>query len=719
MHHATQLWQQRPAAEALLGFTEHRWLVAIRRGFLQVLPLIMLGACAHICAAISLPSWQAAMQALLGLSWHEQILLLWQASFGVMSLWLLISISHTLAELVPRRNQDPDTNPISVVLVSLVCYMLLVMPGNGQISLEELGARGSFVAICTALLASELFIALRRLRALQVRWISDLDPLLPDVVHNILPAILTAALFFLLHTALAELDTPIERLFDKQLFALFSSLESDLLRAMLYSLISQILWFFGMHGTLMLQDVARNWFTPATHANELAVSLGAAPYEIFTEPVIRSFVLIGGSGATAGLLLALFLSTRHRNSRNIGSLALLPSLFNINEILLFGLPVVLNPLLLIPFVLTPIVLTLVSYVALSSGWVPLSVHSQAWVLPLGINAWEASNGWRGLALQAVNILISAGLYLPFLRRFEARLDAAGKASFRQLIHSLEESLSSSRQLLVNRQDAVGRLARQLLLDLERDLTNGAIYMVYQPKLNAQGAVVGVEALLRWQHAVFGMVPPNVLVGIAEDAGCISRIGHWTIAVACRQLASWQAAGITKVSMAVNVSPLQLSDPQLLVNVRENLGRYGLHPGDLELEITESRSVSNDEQSNRSLSALNELGVSLAMDDFGMGYSSLLYMRRFRIDTIKLDGSLTREVESNSSCCDIISQVAQLCQTMNVRVVAEYVETESQRALLQKLGCTEFQGYLYSPPLRAADCLQFIEQRARSAGQHAA
>jgi cellobiose PTS system EIIC component len=704
-----------PEAKDLLGFAEHRWLVAIRRGFLQVLPLIMLGVCAQICASISLPPWQAAMQALLGRSWHEQILLLWQASFGAMSLWLLISISHTLAELVPRRSNDPDTNPISVVVVSLVCYMLLVMPGNGQISLEELGARGSFVAIFTALLSTELFIAFRRLRVLQVRWISDIDPLLPDTVHSILPAILTAVLFLALHKALAELGTPVEHLFDQQLLALFSSIENDLLRTMLYSLIAQLLWFFGMHGALMLQDVTTNWFIPATHANELAASLGASPYEIFTQPVMTSFVLIGGSGATAGLLLALFLGTRHRNSRNIGGLALLPALFNINEILLFGLPVVLNPLLLIPFVLSPIVLTLVSYVALSSGWVPLSTHLQIWSMPLGLNAWEAA-GWRGVILQTVNILISASLYLPFLRRFEARLEEASKSSFRQLIHSLEESLSSSRQMLVNRQDAVGRLARQLLIDLERDLANGAIYMVYQPKLNAQGKIVGVEALLRWQHAVFGMVPPNVLVGIAEDAGCISRIGHWTIAVACRQLASWQAAGITHVSMAVNVSPLQLSDPQLLVHVRENLGRYGLHPGDLELEITESRSVSNDEQSNRSLSALNELGVSLAMDDFGMGYSSLLYMRRFRIDTIKLDGSLTREVESNSSCCDIISQVAQLCQTMNVRVVAEYVETESQRVLLQKLGCTEFQGYLYSPPLKADACLQFIEQHARSAGR---
>jgi EAL domain-containing protein (putative c-di-GMP-specific phosphodiesterase class I) len=172
-------------------------------------------------------------------------------------------------------------------------------------------------------------------------------------------------------------------------------------------------------------------------------------------------------------------------------------------------------------------------------------------------------------------------------------------------------------------------------------------------------------------------------------------------------------------MAVNLSPLQLEDPALLQHVERCLARYRLAPSDLELEITEGHRVSNSEVSGRNLAALNALGVPLAMDDFGMGYSSLLYMRRFRIDAIKLDGSLTREVTNNASCREIIASVGQLCRGQQVRMIAEYVETEEQRDLLRELGCNGFQGWLYSAALGADACRVYVEKNRAAAREQAA
>ncbi|GAA5162722.1 EAL domain-containing protein [Viridibacterium curvum] len=677
-----------------------------------------MGVLSLIASELPFQPWQDFMETLLGETWRDHIELVSRASFGFVSVCLVASISHTLNGLIPQRDEFGENNPITTVLVALVCYLLIVMPGNGLLGPEQTGARGTFLAVFSAIAATELFLFLRRRRRLQIAWLSDADPQLPDTLRAILPAFVTVSVFLVLHELLTHFSGTADSLFDAALFNLFGSIENDLMRALLYCLLSQILWFFGMHGTNMLTFVEQTWFQAATDANAQAMLLGNAPYEIVTKPFFDTCVVLGGAGATTGLLIALFLgSARGSNMRNVGKLALLPALFNINEVLLFGLPVVLNPVFLLPFLCIPLLLTLLSYFVLSAGWVPLSTHAVSWMTPLGINAWLATGSWTGLALQAFNLAISVLLYLPFVRLAEARQRAASNASLRQLIASLEDTLGSYRQRIVNRQDAIGRLARQLLADIDRDIDTDRVRLVYQPKLDRAGRVTGVEALLRWRHNSYGSIPPNVLIGIAEDAGGVGELGRWTLATACQQLAEWKAAGIEGVSMAVNLSPLQLADPALLQHVQQSLRDSGIQPAELELEITENRNVGNDPQSNASIAALNEMGVHLAMDDFGMGYSSLLYMRRFRISAIKLDGSLTREVEQNASCRDIISQVSQLCQNMGVRVVAEYVETESQSQLLQQLGCTELQGYLYSPPLEAAACQEFIRQRNASAPAH--
>lgn len=701
----------RPASSRLaLALADHRWFVAIRKGFLLLLPIMMLGVLALIVTELPFTPWQDLMQAVLGDTWRDHIELVSRASFGFMSVCLVASISHTLSGLVPQHDPRGEHNPIVTVLVSLVCYLVLVMPGTGLLGAEQTGPRGTFLAVFSAIAATELFLILRRLRRLQVGWLTDADPQLPDTLRAILPALITVSLFLVLHEVLTYFGGPAGSLLEAALFEIFGRIENDLMRGLLYTLLSQILWFFGMHGANMLNFVEETWFQAATEANAQAMLLGNAPYEVFTKPFLDTFVNIGGSGATCGLLIALFLGSARGNTRNVGKLALLPAIFNINEIMLFGLPVVLNPVFLLPFLCVPLLLALLSYFALSAGWVPLSTQPVSWMAPPGINAWLATGSWTGLALQTLNILISTLLYLPFVRLAEARQRAASAASLRQLIASLEDTLASYRQRIVNRQDAIGRLARQLLTDIEQDLDSGRVRLVYQPKLDRAGRVTGVEALLRWRHGNFGNIPPNVLIGIAEDASSVGTLGRWTLHTACHQLAVWKAAGLEGITMAVNLSPLQLADPALLQHVQQSLQESALTADELELEITENRNVGNDPQSNACIAALNDMGVGLAMDDFGMGYSSLLYMRRFRISAIKLDGSLTREVEQNSSCRDIISQVSQLCQNMGVRVVAEYVETESQSALLQQLGCTELQGYLYSPPLEADACLAFIRER---------
>ena len=248
-------------------------------------------------------------------------------------------------------------------------------------------------------------------------------------------------------------------------------------------------------------------------------------------------------------------------------------------------------------------------------------------------------------------------------------------------------------------------------DLRDSAASGRVYLAYQPKHDRSGAAIGVEALLRWEHDQFGTISPAVIVALAEESQQIIPLGRWVIDTACRQLHAWKQSGVHNVRMSVNVSPIQLKDRRLLGFVDEVLSKFRLQPSELGLELTESTHVSDDPVSAGTLNGLQSLGVHLEMDDFGMGYSSMLYVRRFKFSAIKLDGSLTREVLEDNNCRDIISSVVQLGWALGIQVVAEYVETREQQRALELLGCTAFQGYLYSPAVPAGACLQYLRKYA--------
>jgi diguanylate cyclase (GGDEF)-like protein/PAS domain S-box-containing protein len=221
---------------------------------------------------------------------------------------------------------------------------------------------------------------------------------------------------------------------------------------------------------------------------------------------------------------------------------------------------------------------------------------------------------------------------------------------------------------------------------------------FQPKVMAgSGRVCGVEALLRWQHPELGNVSPLKFVPVAEETGLIEPIGAWVLEEAIRQLVAWRQGGIANLHMAVNLSAHQLRSPTLVASIRELMARHGLQEGDLELEITESVAMTDPENAIGQLHALRELGVRLAIDDFGTGYSSLAYLKRLPIQTIKLDRTFVRDIETDPNDAAISTATLALAHSLNLQVVAEGVENEAQREFLTRQGCDMLQGYLFGRP----------------------
>ena len=214
---------------------------------------------------------------------------------------------------------------------------------------------------------------------------------------------------------------------------------------------------------------------------------------------------------------------------------------------------------------------------------------------------------------------------------------------------------------------------------------------------------GKEVGTQQAHRVF-----HFTVALAEDSGLIRPIGLWVFETACQVRKSWLDAGITDLWMAVNVSALQLerSFPKQLLDIA---ARYDLPPSLLEVEVTESSALDSDKPESHILSRVYDAGFPVAIDDFGMGHSSLKYLKQFPVSVVKIDGAISREVGTNSICSDIVASITRLCRARNMLSVAEFVENEEQAALLRELGCDVFQGYLYSKSLLPSDCLQFIQK----------
>jgi EAL domain-containing protein (putative c-di-GMP-specific phosphodiesterase class I) len=255
---------------------------------------------------------------------------------------------------------------------------------------------------------------------------------------------------------------------------------------------------------------------------------------------------------------------------------------------------------------------------------------------------------------------------------------------------------------------------ELEMDLREALEKDEFFLAYQPTINLSDmSPTGVEALIRWKHAVRGVVQPDDFIPLLEETGMIVDVGKWVLREACRQGAVWRAAGYP-IGMAVNVSGRQLDTDQLIGDIEGALSESGLDPQALTIEITETTLMRNAEETARRLKQIKTLGVRIAIDDFGTGYSSLAHLQRFPVDALKIDRSFVSQLQHNQEGETLIHTLVQLGKALSIETVAEGIEQQQELSLLQDEDCDNGQGFLFARPLDVDATEAFLQSWAANA-----
>ena len=402
-------WMEKYFMPKASKIAAQRHLIAIRDAFVLTMPLMILGALATLINNLPIPGYEKLLNTLFPMIYNKAPIWktfggnIWNGTFAIFAILVVFLVAHNLVKSYGKDG-------IAAGTVSVAAFFTVG-------GLQGMGATGLFIALIVALISGELFQRLSGNQKLVIKMPDGVPPAVANSFAALLPAIITISLFSLFTSILFALGVDnIVLSFYEAVQKPFMGLASSYPSALLLAFITPFLWFFGLHGANMVDPLMQTINVPAIDANIKAVQAGTKIPYIVNKPFFDSFVNLGGTGATLGLLIAIFIiGRRNKPFKVITNLSLAPGIFNINEPVMFGLPIVLNPIMFIPFIIVPMVLVTTAYIATAVGIVPAATFMPPWVTPPIIGGFLATKSIAGGILAAVNLLISILIYLPFVK----------------------------------------------------------------------------------------------------------------------------------------------------------------------------------------------------------------------------------------------------------------------------------------------------------------
>ena len=670
------------------------FLTIIRNGLTMMIPLVLIGGIS--CAFINLPFINYDSLSPLLKQLYIVLDAIYQGTFGLFSLALVIALS-----LCYGMENNETTDKVGLyIIVALGSYSAQLHIASEHFNFEALGAKGSFSAIFITMFSCFCYDKIKRITIFSLKKYSlGMNVICTNAINTLIPMALVICLVVKLTQLLYFLTgvRNLNELFTNTSCNLFANIDNNFSSGLLYTFLLHLLWICGFHGSHVLEPVAQGMFSVVTENI------------IFSKSFFDTYVVMGGCGTTICVLLVLLFFFRKDRMSNYAKLASPTVIFNLNEVLNFGIPIVLNPILAIPFILTPIVIYTLAYWVTYIGLVPPIIHEVAWSTPFILSGYLGTGSIRGSLLQIVCIMIGMAIYYPFIQMHKQVQETIAKEKLNIIINDLQnEELMNEVPQFLTRADGQGQIFRMLLEDLKTSIKQKKLFLLYQPQMDDTGKCLGAEALLRWIHPLYGFIYPPLIIHLAKEGGILQQLEQYIFDIAGDAIkkTSQEYDGDFKISINITGKSL-LWDIETCID--SCLRKYDIPAEYMWLEITEQDVISNADFVTEKLKRLNNLGHTLLIDDFGMGHTSLIYLQSNYFGVVKLDGSLVKNILENETNQKIVSSIVELGKELNIKVIAEYVETEKQRDLLKALGCHWYQGYLYSKPIPLDDFIQCMKE----------
>ena len=686
--------------------TGNRVVSSVSRGLVALVPVVLIGAFLTAALSIPIPAWQeflsGAGRTISGINLAEALRF---STINILSIAALISISYVSAQQNPFVVKR-ETGIAPLLLTAVSSYIILAATPGDTLIFRYPGGEGLLYALIAAILSERLYNLFFRVLHGKFK-VSSLSVYteLRTAFRSILPIFFTLIAFagirlFILDPFFKNGD------FQANLTSAVNSLmaEDSAGAAVLIVLIVQICWFFGLHGGFLVLD-----HLPSVSA----YSADALGQTILSREFFTVFTTAGGAGVTIGLILALLLFGSKQLGKPLARLSVVPAVFNINETMTYGIPIILNPFYLLPFIISPVVCGLISYMAIAAGWVPHIMTATPWSTPVFYAGFVATGSNTGVVLQVFCMFISAAVYAPFVWLKQKTDQRKLQENLRAFQDAAMEAAEIESVSLLLRSDQVGAIARDFAADITRrfEINDIPFHLVYQPKTDGEGRVMGAEVLLRWTHPQLGAISPVVIIEIGDEAGLSTKIGRWVFDRATDQLAAWRESGdVDDITFSINLNPRHLhDDPDFCDYVVSETDRKGIPHSLVELEITEHNAIHSGSDVPVVLKTLKAAGFELSIDDLGMGYSSLTYISDFGASVVKIDKSIADGVVGDEMLREIVRSVVHLARQLSLKVLIEGVEDSEQVTLLENLGVHYYQGYYFSKPLSEADFVRYCAE----------
>ena len=681
-------------------------LVSIRQGFIMMMPVFMTGAIALMILNFPVPSFQDFINTFWNGRLSMFLNLLYESTFGLASVFLLITVTYKYSSNIIQQTGILNILSCIVAIASYISILGIkpeIMNNNASqqvILLTGLNVQSIFSALVCSVLSTRLFLFLFRKTSAFFDFTEfSIDIDYRTALRTLLPMMLTISIFAVTSLLIkAVFDVAgLNEIIAKLFVAPFEKLGRSVWSGLLILFMQSLLWFFGIHGSNAFETVNLTVFN-----------------DIHGEVIIKTFfdvfVLMGGCGTSICLIISIFLFSKLKVQKSLGKCALIPVLFNINEILVFGLPIVLNPLMFIPFILTPLVSFSVSYVAVISGLVPAVVRSVAWTTPVFFSGFIATGSIRGLLLQVFIITVGIFIYAPFIilgnRLHGIKTAHLVKEMSDHVKITLDKGCSPA---LFSRNDYLSKAAKELAFELRKSIEKKEIELFYQPQHDNSGQIVAAEALLRWKYLNLEYIFPPLVLEIAKEDESFSSLTDCIIEKAINDTSLINSEFGKRISISINIDSAQLNNLDLIKRIIGKVKERNIIDNTFGIELTEECELKDQGHLSEAFAILRDNKIKLAIDDFSTGHTSLVYLQSNKFDYVKLDGSLVRKLMTNERSLDIIKSIVDLGKSLDFDVIAEYVENEEQKNILKNIGCSKYQGYLYSPPLSLPDFIKYTKK----------